>query len=59
MKFYTVPELAKLLKVDPETIRRYLQRGILQGYKVGKDWRIEEVAVKEYLEKVSNKKEER
>ena len=58
MKFYTVPELAKLLKVDPETIRRYLQRGILQGYKVGKDWRIEEAAVKEYLEKVSNRKED-
>ena len=57
MNFYPVSELAKILKVDPETVRRYLQRGILQGYKVGNDWRIEETAVKEYLEKVSNKKE--
>jgi excisionase family DNA binding protein len=34
----TVPELAKVLGVRPSTAYRWLQTGIVPGYKVGTTW---------------------
>jgi excisionase family DNA binding protein len=34
-RVYTVPEVAELLHVGPETIRRWLRRGELQGFMLG------------------------
>lgn len=38
--FLTPPEVAELLKLDVETVRRYLREGILVGAKIGDNWRI-------------------
>jgi excisionase family DNA binding protein len=42
--FLTVPEIAKQLRVWPETVRHWLHRGELEGVKLpGGDWRIRAV----------------
>lgn len=33
--FYTTDEIAKLLQVDPETVRRYVRKGNLRAVKLG------------------------
>lgn len=55
MKFYTSDELAELLKISKVTVQRKLASGEIRGYKLGKQWRVEEDDLKEYLEKQSNK----
>jgi acetyl-CoA synthetase len=47
--FYTVDEVAEKLKVDAETVRRWLQDEKLKGVKMGKSWRISESALIEYM----------
>lgn len=39
-RYYTVEEVAKLLKLHQKTIQRYIREGKLQAKKVGKNWRI-------------------
>jgi excisionase family DNA binding protein len=39
-EFYTVPEVAKMLKYKEDTIRRILRSGELQGFKLSGEWRI-------------------
>ncbi|NLY38473.1 MAG: helix-turn-helix domain-containing protein [Firmicutes bacterium] len=41
MEFYTVEEVAGILKTTEHTIRKYIRNGQLSAYKVGKAWRIE------------------
>lgn len=38
-QYLTVEETARLLKVDPETVRRWLREGALRGLKFGHVWR--------------------
>jgi len=39
----TVAQVAKRLKVHPETVRRWIRRGLLRAFKVGaRQWRIRE-----------------
>lgn len=48
----TVKEVAARLRVDRLTVRRWLQAGKLDGYRVGGDkagWRIPESALEQYL----------
>lgn len=49
-KFYTVEEIAKILKVSKMTIFRYIKSGKLKAVKVGQ-WRIK----KEDFDKFINK----
>jgi excisionase family DNA binding protein len=46
---YTGKSLAKLLAVNPETIRRAAASGKLRSVRVGSDRRYPESAVKEWL----------
>ena len=39
--FYTVDQIAKLLKIHPKTIQRYIREGKLKAVKVGKSWRVD------------------
>jgi excisionase family DNA binding protein len=39
-KYYTVDEIAELLKIHPKTIQRYIREGRLIANKVGKSWRV-------------------
>lgn len=40
-EFLTVSEVAKRLKLHPETIARYIRQGELQALKFGRVWRME------------------
>ncbi|MDQ3812350.1 MAG: helix-turn-helix domain-containing protein [Armatimonadota bacterium] len=53
-RFLTVPEAAQVLRVNNDTIRRYLRDKRLRGVKVGKDWRIPEAALRELSNGLAN-----
>ena len=54
MKTYAVHEVATILSVSVESIRRYLKAGKLKGSKIGGQWRIAEQQVKDFFNKNSN-----
>jgi excisionase family DNA binding protein len=39
-QFLTIKEVAEILKVNPETVRKKLRNGHIPGFKLGKDWRV-------------------
>jgi excisionase family DNA binding protein len=50
---FTVPEVAARLRLNPETVRRWLRQGKLRGSLMGSDrggWRIRESEVQRFLE---------
>lgn len=50
-RFYTTNEVAKLLQVDPESVRRYVRRGHLKAVKLGgKFIRIEKADLDKFIE---------
>lgn len=50
-RFYTTEEVAKLLQIDPETVRRYVRQGILRAVKLGgKFIRIEKADLDIFIE---------
>ncbi|MFH2056745.1 MAG: DUF2087 domain-containing protein [bacterium] len=55
MKFLTTAEVAELLKMNVQVIARKLKYGELLGYKIGKDWRVKESDLLDWLEQHSNK----
>lgn len=54
MSMYTVYEVAETLKLDAETIRRYINSEKIRAYKIGKEWRIKESDLLEFIERQSN-----
>jgi len=54
LKFYTTNDIADMLKMNVQVIARKLQKGEIHGYKIGKDWRVTESALMNWLEKHSN-----
>lgn len=55
MNFLTATEVAEKLKMHPQVILRKLQSGEIPGFKLDKDWRIEEAALLEWLKQKSNR----
>lgn len=55
LKFFTSTEIAEILKMNPQVIARKLQAGEMEGYKLGKDWRVSEAQLMGFLERHSNK----
>jgi len=49
IKFYTVREVAKALRVTPQTVRAYIKRGKLKGKRIGRPILITENNLKEFL----------
>lgn len=39
-KYYTVDEIAEMIKIHPKTVQRYIREGRLKATKVGKSWRV-------------------
>lgn len=50
-KFYTIEEIAQLLKVSYLTVFRWVKAGKLSAYKVGKQYRIDVQDLNNFLEK--------
>lgn len=47
--FYTTHEIAKRLRVTPETIQGYLRAGLMRGTKPGRSWLVTAEAFAEFL----------
>ncbi len=54
--FFTSTEVAEILKMHPQVIARKLQAGEIEGYKLGKDWRVSKAQLMSYLERHSNQR---
>jgi excisionase family DNA binding protein len=54
-EFFTTADLAKKLKMNVQVITRKVQAGEIEAYKIGKDWRIPEQSVYNWLEHLSNR----
>lgn len=54
MKLYSVKEVADILDMNPETIKRYIHREELKAYKVGREWRIKVSDLEEFVFSESN-----
>lgn len=54
MEFYSVQEIAGILKLDPVTIRRYIKDGKIRCIKFGKDYRITKENFMEFIKRVEN-----
>jgi excisionase family DNA binding protein len=52
-KFYTVKEVAALLRVNERTVLNLIDRGELKANRVGSLWRISQEALDEYLQRHS------
>jgi len=59
LKFFTSTEVADILKMNPQVITRKLQAGEIEGYKLGKDWRVSEAQLMAFLAKHSNQRAKR
>lgn len=49
IKFYTIPEAAKALRVTPQTIRTYIKTGRLKSQRIGRPILITENNLIEFL----------
>jgi len=58
LRFFTSAELAEILKMHPQVITRKLQVGEISGYKLGKDWRVSETQLHEFLARHSNQRDQ-
>lgn len=54
LRFFTSAEVAEILKMHPQVITRKLQSGDIAGYKLGKDWRVSEAQLMDFLDRHSN-----
>jgi excisionase family DNA binding protein len=56
LTLFTSAEVADILKMHPQVIARKLQSGDIEGYKLGKDWRVSKEQLVRYLERHSNQR---
>ena len=49
-RYATLPEVAERLKVSRRTVYRWIKSGELSAYQFGREYRITESALKEFLE---------
>lgn len=50
LKVYTTEEVMGVLKVSKRTLYNYIKAGQLKAFKVGKEWRITEEALRDFTE---------
>jgi len=48
-RLLTIPEVAERLRVNPKTVRRWIGGGELAAYRVGRQWRITEDQLTQFL----------
>lgn len=49
IKVYTILEVAEILQVGRRAVYSYIKDGKLKAVKIGKEWRINEPDLKEFL----------
>ena len=49
IKFHTVQDVAKLLRISPPTVRGYIKSGRLSGQRVGRPILISEQSLQDFL----------
>ncbi len=56
-KYYTIQEIASMLKVNYMTVYRWIRAGKLEAYQIQKQYRIREADFKKFMEasKANNK----
>jgi len=54
MKTYTVSNIANMLNISIETVRRYVKTGKLKASRIAGQWRINDDDFKDFFEKNSN-----
>jgi excisionase family DNA binding protein len=47
--YYTVTELAEVLSITPQTVRKYIKDGRIDSQRIGRPLLIRERAIKEFL----------
>jgi excisionase family DNA binding protein len=50
-EFLTLKDVADRLKVSVKTVRRWVKSGQLRGIRAGKQWRVPESAIEEFVRK--------
>jgi excisionase family DNA binding protein len=55
LNLLTGSEVAETLKMNPQVVVRKLKAGEIEGYKLGKEWRVSEEQLLAYLDRHSNK----
>ncbi len=58
-KFLRPNEIAQMLDVQEETVRVWLRKGLLVGFKLGNDWRVKPSDLEEFLNKRRNIEEKK
>lgn len=46
--FFTIKEVSEMLKLEPQTIRVHIRKGILTAHKTGKSWIISQENLNKY-----------
>jgi excisionase family DNA binding protein len=54
MEFYTVKELAQILKISTRTVIKLIEEKKIRASKVGREWRVQREYLDEYLKKNEN-----
>jgi excisionase family DNA binding protein len=57
-QYLTPDEIADKLRVDQDTVLRWLKRGELPGYKVGRQWRVTLADYADFLKRRYNQPEQ-
>jgi excisionase family DNA binding protein len=47
--FLTVDEIARRLSISTQLVNRLIRDGLLTGYKVGREWRVDPADFEEFL----------
>lgn len=51
LKFLNTKEASQLLRIHPETLRRFIREGKIRAYRIGKQKLIKEDELKNFIEK--------
>jgi excisionase family DNA binding protein len=49
MQFLTVADLAKMFAVKPPTVRMWIRTGRIAAIKIGRDYRVSEMALEKFI----------
>jgi len=54
-KFYSIDELAEFFNLDRQTIQARIDGGELAAFRIGRNWRISESQIADYLQRSKTK----